>query len=69
MFRSLSDHPQGDTILVFTSVTKLKMQQACLHVDKSLARQEGNKLGSMSGTRAISTTSKRELSPGFFPAR
>jgi len=23
MFRSLSDHPQGDTIIVFTSVTKL----------------------------------------------
>ena len=30
---------------------------------------EGNKLGSMSGTRAISTTSRRELSSSFFPAR
>jgi len=28
--------------------------------------QEGNKLGSMSGTRAISTTSRRELSSSFF---
>jgi len=28
--------------------------------------QEGNKLGSMSGTRAISTTSRRELSSLFF---
>ena len=28
--------------------------------------QEGNKLGSMTGTRAISTTSRRELSSGFF---
>jgi len=28
--------------------------------------QEGNKLGSMSGTRAISTTSRRELSSKFF---
>ena len=28
--------------------------------------QERNKLGSMSGTRAISTTSRRELSSGFF---
>jgi len=28
--------------------------------------QEGNKLGSMSGTPAISTTSGRELSPSFF---
>ena len=32
--------------------------------------QEGNKLGSMSGTRALSTTSRRELSSRFFfPAR
>jgi len=32
--------------------------------------QEGSKLGSMSGTRAISTTSRRELSSSsFFPAR
>ena len=32
--------------------------------------QEGNKLGSMSETRAISTTSRRELSSSFFfPAR
>ena len=30
------------------------------------ADQEGNKLGSMSGTRAISTTSRRELSSSFF---
>ena len=29
--------------------------------------QVGNKLGSMSGTRAISTTSRRELSSSFFP--
>jgi len=28
--------------------------------------QEVNKLGSMSGTRAISTTLRRELSPSFF---
>jgi len=28
--------------------------------------QEGNKLGSMSGTRTISTTSRRELSSFFF---
>ena len=28
--------------------------------------QEGNKLGSMSGMRAISTTSRRELSLSFF---
>jgi len=28
--------------------------------------QEGNKLGSMSGSRAISTTSRRELSSSFF---
>jgi len=28
--------------------------------------QEGNKLGSMSGTRAISTTSRRELSSSIF---
>jgi len=28
--------------------------------------QEGNKLGSMSGTRAISTTSRRELSSNYF---
>ena len=28
--------------------------------------QEGNKLGSMSGTRAISTTSRREKSSSFF---
>ena len=28
--------------------------------------QEGNKLGSMTGTRAISTTSRRELSSSFF---
>ena len=28
--------------------------------------QEGNKLGIMSGTRAISTTSRRELSSSFF---
>jgi len=27
--------------------------------------QEGNKLGSMSGTRAISTTSRRKLSSSF----
>ena len=31
--------------------------------------QEGNQLGSMSGTRAISTTSRRELSSFFFPGR
>ena len=31
-----------------------------------LPDQEGNKLGSMSGTRAISTTSRRELSSSFF---
>ena len=31
-----------------------------------LPDQEGNKLGNMSGTRAISTTSRRELSSGFF---
>jgi len=31
--------------------------------------QEGNKLGSMSGTRAISTASRRELSPSCFNAR
>jgi len=31
--------------------------------------QEGNKLGSMSGTRAISTTSRRVLSSFFLPAR
>ena len=32
--------------------------------------QEGNKLGRMSGTRAISTTWRRELSSSFFfPAR
>ena len=29
--------------------------------------QEGNKPGSMSGTRAISTTSRREMSSSFFP--
>jgi len=29
--------------------------------------QEGKKLGSMSGTRAISTTSSRELSLSFLP--
>ena len=34
--------------------------------DKSLARTGGNKLGSMSGTRAISTTSRHELSSSFF---
>jgi len=28
--------------------------------------QDGNKLGSMSGTRAISTKSRREPSPSFF---
>ena len=31
--------------------------------------QEGNKLGSMSGTRAISTTTRRELSSNSFPVR
>ena len=31
--------------------------------------QEGNKLGSMSGPRAISITSRRELSSFFFSAR
>ena len=31
--------------------------------------QEGNKLGSMSGTRAISTTSRREMSSSFFPCK
>ena len=31
--------------------------------------QEGNKLGSMSGTRAISTTSRRELSSSFFSCK
>ena len=36
--------------------------------DKSLARP-GRKLGSMSGTRAISTTSRREPTSFFFPAR
>ena len=34
--------------------------------DKSLPDQEGNKLGSMSGTREISKTSRRELSSSFF---
>jgi len=34
-----------------------------------LPDQEGNKLGSMSGTRAISTTSKRELSLSFFSCK
>ena len=34
--------------------------------DKSLARPVRNKLGCMSGTRAISTTSRRELSSSFF---
>jgi len=37
--------------------------------DKSLPDQEGNKLGSMSGTRAISTTSRRELSSSFFSCK
>jgi len=36
--------------------------------DKSLARPGRKKLGNMSGTRAISTTSRSELSI-FFPAR
>ena len=31
--------------------------------------QEGNNLGSMSGTRAISTTSRRELSPSFLQGK
>jgi hypothetical protein len=30
MFRSLSDHPQGDTIFVLTSVTKIIDAAACL---------------------------------------
>ena len=34
----------------------------CLRVESPLSDQEGKKLGSMSGTRAVSTTSKRELS-------
>jgi len=37
--------------------------------DKSLARPGRNKLGNMSGTRAISTTLRRELLSIFFPAR
>ena len=38
--------------------------------DKSLAPdQEGNELGSMSGTRAISTTSRRELSSSFLSCK
>jgi len=32
-----------------------------------LRTQKGNKLGSMSGTRAISATSRRELSSSFVP--
>jgi len=38
---------------------------------RSWPDQEGNKLGSTKGTRAISTTSRRELSSSFFfsPAR
>jgi len=34
--------------------------------DKSLARPGRNKLGNMSGTRAVSTTSRRELSSSTF---
>ena len=32
MFRSLSDHHQGDTIFVLTSVTKVIDAAACLQV-------------------------------------
>jgi hypothetical protein len=34
MFRSLSDHHQGDTIFVLTSVTKVTDVAACLQVTK-----------------------------------
>jgi hypothetical protein len=38
----------------------------CRGADKSLARPGRRKLGSMSGMRATSTTSRRELSSSFF---
>ena len=37
--------------------------------DKSLPDQEANKLGITSGTRAISTTSRRELLSSTFPCK
>ena len=43
------------------------IQQRYWGADKSLARPEGNKLGSMAGTRAISTTPRRELSSSSPP--
>ena len=44
---------------------------ACIYrgADESLPNQEGNNLGSKSGKSAISTTSRRQLSSSFFPAR
>jgi len=44
---------------------EIQVQMKYRGADKSLTRPEGNKLRGMSGTRAISTTSSRELSRFF----